>query len=160
MTSAIDSDDALTPQEHRAVAVQLFNQVWTMLEDKDRSVEADDRMLHAAHASRYHWGQVGTAEQLAVGEWQCSRVYAVLGRGEPSLYHAQRALAIAEGPELPDWLRASAMEGLARASAVAGDETEARRWATAARSAADAIEDPEDREVVMGDLATLPVGAP
>jgi Predicted transcriptional regulators len=160
MTPTNDPDDAITPEEHRAVAVQLFNHVWTMLEEPERSVEDDDKMLHAAHASRYHWGEVGTPEQLGVGEWQCSRVYAVLGRGEPSLHHARRALAIAEGPGLPDWLRASAMEAMARASAVAGGEDEARKWASAAKEAADAIEDPEDREVVMGDLATLPVGAP
>jgi DNA-binding transcriptional MerR regulator len=160
MASTNDRDDVITPEEHRAVAVQLFNEVWTMLESANRSVEDDDRLVHAAHASRYHWGEVGGAEQLAIGEWQCSRVYAVLGRGEPSLHHARRALAIAEGPGLPDWLAASAMEALARASAVAGDEGEARRWASAAKTAADAIVDPEDKEVVMGDLATLPVGAP
>ena len=153
-------DDVITAEEHGALAVQLFNHVWTLLERPSRSVEDDDRIVHEAHASRYHWGEIGTAEQLAVGEWQCSRVYAVLGRGEPSLHHAERALAIAEEPGVPDWLAASAMEAMARASAVAGDEAEALRWASAAKDAADAIEDPEDREVVMGDLATLPVGAP
>ncbi len=160
MASRNDRDDVITSEEERALAAQLFNRVWTMLENPNRSVEDDDRMVHMTHASRYHWGEVGMAEQLAVGEWQCSRVYAVLGRGEPSLHHARRAMAIAEGPGLPDWLAASAMEAMARASAVAGDEVEARRWASAAKAAADAIEDAEDREVVMGDLATLPVGAP
>ncbi len=160
VTPTNDPDDAITPEEHRAVAVQLFNQVWTMLEEPKRSVEDDDKMLHSAHASRYHWGEVGAAEQLAIGEWQCSRVYSVLGRGEPSLHHARRALAIAEGSDVPDWMRASAMEAMARASAVAGAEDEALRWASAAKDAADAIEDPEEREVIMGDLATLPVGAP
>ena len=37
-------------------------------------------MIHAAHASRYHWSQVGTKANLARGEWQVSRVYTVLGR--------------------------------------------------------------------------------
>jgi DNA-binding transcriptional MerR regulator len=160
MATTNDRDDVITSEDQRALAVQLFNRVWTMLEKPSRSVEDDDRMVHMAHASRYHWGEVGSPEQLAVGEWQCSRVYAVLGRGEPSLHHARRALTIAQGPGLPDWLAASAMEAMARASAVAGDESEAMRWASAAKAAADAIEDPEDREVVMGDLATLPVGAP
>jgi len=160
MAQKNDRDDVITPEEHRAVAVQLYNEVWTMLENVNRSVEDDDRLVHAAHASRYHWGEIGGPEQLAIGEWQCSRVYAVLGRGEPSLHHARRALEIAEGPGLPDWLTASAMEAMARASAVAGDEAEALRWASAAKAAADAIADAEDREVVMGDLATLPIGAP
>ena len=53
-------------------------------------------MIHAAHASRYHWGEVGDDVNLARGEWQCSRVYAVLGRGEPALWHARRCVEIAE----------------------------------------------------------------
>jgi hypothetical protein len=40
-------------------------------------------MLHAAHASRYRWGEVGVAVNLARGEWLGSRVYSVLGRAAP-----------------------------------------------------------------------------
>ena len=38
-------------------------------------------MIHAAHASRFHWSRAEGAESvnLARGEWQCSRVYAVAG---------------------------------------------------------------------------------
>ena len=58
------------------------------------SREDDDRMLHAAHASRYHWGEAPECEpaNLARGEWQISRVYMVLGRAEPAIWHAQRCL--------------------------------------------------------------------
>ena len=42
-------------------------------------------MLHAAHASRFHWGEVGEPVNFARGEWQISRVYAVLGRPEPAI---------------------------------------------------------------------------
>src|SRR5204862_6157437 len=72
----------------RALAVGLFNHVWTLLETPDRTVEQDDEMIHAAHASRYHWGEVGEKVNLARGEWQCSRVYAVLGRADPALHQA------------------------------------------------------------------------
>ena len=67
----------------RALAVGLFNYTWTLLENPDRTKEQDDEMLHAAHASRYHWGEVGEAVNLSRGEWQVSRVYSVLGRAEP-----------------------------------------------------------------------------
>ncbi len=63
----------------RALAVGLFNYTWTLLENPNRTPEQDDEMLHAAHASRYHWGEVGEQVNLARGEWQVSRVYAVLG---------------------------------------------------------------------------------
>ena len=77
-------------QDEQARFGDLFNLVWELLERPGRSAEEDDRMVHAAHASRYHWGQVGQPTQFAIGEWQCARVYSVLGRAEPALHHARR----------------------------------------------------------------------
>ena len=81
----------------RRLAAGLFNRVWTLLDTPDRTPEQDDEMLHAAHASRYHWGELETGARLARGEWQCSRVYAVLGRPEPALHHAHRCLTMRDG---------------------------------------------------------------
>ena len=50
------------------------------------------RCSTAARASRFHWGEVGEPVNRVRGEWQCSRVYAVLGRAEPALWHARRCL--------------------------------------------------------------------
>ena len=141
----------------RRLAVDLFNEVWTLLRRSDRTPADDDRMLHAAHASRYHWGEVGTAVNAARGEWQCSRVYAVLGRAEPALHHARRCLELTEAAhEREDFDLPFAFEALARAHAVAGFPEEADRWCTMARAAAELIADPEDRELVFSDLATVP----
>src|SRR5690606_16440823 len=104
---------------HRRLAAELFNRVWSLLEQPDRDQAADDTMLHAAHASRFHWGEVGTPVNLARGEWQISRVYAVLGRAEPALHHARRCLEICEAHGIGDFDLAFAYEALARASAVA-----------------------------------------
>lgn len=148
----------LEPAQHRAEGVALFNAVWEMLDAPDRTPAQDDQMVHAAHASRWHWSQAGELagdQQLAVGEWQCSRVYSVLGRGEPALHHARACLAICEEGALSDWVVAAAYEALARASAVAGDAGEAREWLARARTATAAIADPEDREVIDSDLAAL-----
>jgi DNA-binding transcriptional MerR regulator len=152
-----EANAALEQEERRRLAADLFNLTWTLLEKPDRSTEDDDRMIHAAHASRFHWGEIGGAQQLAVGEWQCSRVYAVLGRPEPSLHHARRALEVAQSGDAPDWTVASAYEALARAHAAAGERGEAERCAALAREAVERIQDPEDREVIEGDLATLPL---
>jgi hypothetical protein len=149
---------SLDPQQHRAEAVGLFNSVWQMLDAADRTPALDDQMVHAAHASRWHWsqaGELGGDEQLAVGEWQCSRVYSVLGRGEPALHHARACLAICEESGLTDWVLAAAYEALARASAVAGNGGEARTWLARARTATAAIADPKDRDVIDVDLASL-----
>jgi DNA-binding transcriptional MerR regulator len=145
------------PESERQLAADLFNLVWTLLEKSGRTTEDDDRMVHAAHASRYHWGQVGGPEQLAIGEWQCARVYSVLGRAEPALHHARRCLEIAKADSVPDWLVASAHEGLARAYAVAGQRESALASRAAAEAALAKVTDAEDRQVVQDDLASLPL---
>jgi hypothetical protein len=139
--------------EHRQLGVDLFNEVWRLIESRDD----DDRMLHAAHASRYHWGEAPESkpENLARGEWQVSRVYVVLGRGEPAIWHARRSLEHCESAGIGDWDLAYAYEALSRAHALAGN-SEAEEWKTKARAAGDAISDPEDREHFEEDFATLP----
>jgi DNA-binding transcriptional MerR regulator len=142
----------------RALAAGLFNHVWTLLETSDRSADQDDEMVHAAHASRYHWGEVGEdPAKLAIGEWQCSRVYGVLGRHEPALHHARRCLEITERHGIGGWQLASAYEGMARASALAGDRATAADWKSRAQRALESVADNDDREIVEQDIATLPV---
>lgn len=150
--------DATPPSapDERQVAVDLFNGVWRLMETEDRTPAQDDRMPHMAHASRYHWEQAGTAVHLARGEWQCSRVYAVLGRAEPARHHARRVLEICEEHGIGDWDLAFAHEALARAAAVGGDLDAARRHLADARRAAEQVADPEDRALLDGDLAAIP----
>ncbi|MBA3365282.1 MAG: hypothetical protein H0U03_05785 [Actinobacteria bacterium] len=113
-------------------------------------------MLHAAHASRFHWGEVGAPVNLARGEWQVSRVYATLGRAEPALHHARRCLELCEASEVEEWDLPYAYEAIARAEGVAGKRTEAERYERLAREAAERVTDADDREHLLGDLATLP----
>jgi hypothetical protein len=138
--------------DQRQLGVELFNEVWRLVETR----EDDERMLHAAHASRFHWGEAPECrpENLARGEWQVSRVYVVLGRAEPAVWHAQRCLDHCERAGLGDWDLAYAYEALARAHALAGS-VEAPAWKAKARAAGDAIADPEDREHFDEDFATL-----
>ena len=163
LNQAIDHEEPImtaapTPVDvgdRRQLAVDLFNHVWTLLERTDRSPLEDDEMLHAAHASRYHWGEVGEPVNLDRGEWQCSRVYAVLGRAEPALWHARRCLALCEEHGIGDWDLAFAHEAVARALRVAGDDAGADAALGRAREAAVAIAEEEDRELLMSDLATI-----
>ncbi len=120
-----------------------------------KSREDDDRMIHAAHASRFHWGEAPECkpENLARGEWQVSRVYTVVGLAEPALRHAHRCLDICEANGLADWDLAYAYEAIARAYKTAGKEPEANAYKKLAAEAQ--IADPEDREHLEEDLATL-----
>ncbi len=144
--------------DERLLAAQLFNETWRLMDKENRTVADDDRMIHAAHASRYHWGQVpeATPANLARGEWQISRVYAVLNRSEPARYHAQRDLDICEENGIADWDLAFAFEALARAHAVAGEAGKARHYTDRALAAVNEIADEEDRALVLADLETIP----
>ena len=147
----------MTPEGERQLAGGLFNRTWTLLELPARTPEQGDELIDTAHASAYHWLQVGTAANRARSQWQLSRVYVVLGRPEPALHHAHRCLAWCEAnPEaLEDWDLPYAHEALARAHALAGDADEARRHAGRARELAAGVAGAEDREHLEADLATL-----
>ena len=153
MSKAVDL--VLDPEEERSLAKQLFNDVWTLLERPDRTPDDDDTMMHAAHASRYHWGEVGLPINLVRGEWQCSRVYAVLGRAEPAAYHARRCLAHCERHAIRGFDRGFAYEALARAAKLAGDRVEAKRMVELAREEAGDVKEDEDRKLLLDDLAGL-----
>ena len=151
--------ESLDPETERRLGADLFNKTWTLMEKTDRTAEDDDEMVHCAHASAYHWQQVGTPANRARSEWQCSRVYSVLGRPEPALRHARRCLEICEAsPDaLEDWDLPFAYEALARASATAGDAAATSEYLALARAAGGPIADEEDRALLEADLATISV---
>jgi DNA-binding transcriptional MerR regulator len=148
---------ALDRETERRLAADCFNKAWTLMEKQDRTREDDDEMIHCAHASAYHWTQIGTAANRARGEWQCSRVYAVIGRPEPALQHARRCLELVEAsPEqMDEFDLPAAYEAVARASLVAGDPAECRRFLALGRTAAARIADEEDRRIIEADLADV-----
>jgi DNA-binding transcriptional MerR regulator len=148
---------ALDPDDERRLAATLFNHVWDLLEKPERSVLEDDEMIHAAHASRHHWGVVGKPVNFARGEWQCARVYATLQRSEPAIYHASRCLAIATEHDLGVFDVGAAHEALARAYRVAGDPAKVAAHVAAADKLLTAITDAEDRKILSDDLADLRV---
>ncbi len=143
----------MTPEEQRSLGVDLFNRAWELMELADRTPEQVDELLHTAHASAYHWRQVGQPENFARSEWQCSRVYSVLRRAEPALWHARRCLAICEQHGIEDWDLAFAYEALARASGLAGQREESQRYLSLAREVA--IAEDEDREHLEKSLASI-----
>jgi hypothetical protein len=140
----------------RKVAAHLFNSTWVLLEKKARSREESDTMIHMAHASRYHWGVAGGPKELAIGEWQISRVYAILGRPEPALYHAQRSLEICEAHKIGDFPQAYAYEALARAFAIAGRSRLRAACLKLAKDAGAKIAEADERAQFFKDLRTVP----
>lgn len=146
---------SLDPATERRLAARLFNRVLELLERTDRTAAEDDAVLHAAHASRHHWGQVGGPVHWARGEWQCSRVYAALGRAEPALYHGRRCLELAEEHGLGGFDRGCAHEAIARAAKLAGIDVHAAKHAALALAEAERLTDLEERDVLLSDIASL-----
>lgn len=153
----MSADKRYTEKEsHRKFAVDLFNLTWDLLDKEDRSREEDDRMVHAAHASRFHWGEVGDTRNLAVGEWQIARVYSTLRRPEPALHHAGISLQIIEEAGLTGFYRASALEGMARAYSVAGASAKSKEYIRLAKMEGEKITGKEEGELLFSQLAEIP----
>jgi len=145
----------LDPDDERRLAGTLFNRVWELLDKPDRGVADDDEMVHAAHASRHHWGAVGTPMHWARGEWQCSRVYAVLGRFEPAHHHAERCLALATENDLGPFDIGIGHEAIARAYRVAGDSAQVAAHVALGDKESAKIAEGEDRKILDNDLDDL-----
>jgi hypothetical protein len=150
---------AITPAVHRQLGVDLFNYTWTLIDKSDRTEDESQMMIHAAHASAYHWRQVGTPLNFSRSDWQISRVYAVLNRPEASLYHAQHCLNICEAEGIGDFDLAFAYEALARSYAAGDQIEEAQKYLDLANQAGKKIKKKGDRDYFFDELATIPNGA-
>lgn len=151
---------SISREQHRKLGASLYNRTWSLMEKKKRSKEEDAEMIRAAHASRLHWGLAGgNPQNFAIGEWQISRVYSILRMPESAVYHAMRSLEIVKNERQPfdDFLLPSVYEGLARAYASIADMKTARRYYTLAARLAKAIKDPEDRKLIQGQIASVPI---
>lgn len=138
---------------HRELGKRLNGEVWKLLGKTDRTPDETRRMIHAAHASHYHWLAGGPVHEQR-GEWLISHVYAALGLGEAALRHAERCAELTEQHEqdLRDFDVAYAAEAQARAHAVLGHRSEAAALRAKARRLGDGIADPEDKKIFDGDF--------
>jgi hypothetical protein len=141
-------------ETHQELAKAANGRVWELLE-KARTPAETREMVHAAHASLWHWLYAGEAIHEQRGEWLVSRVYAVVRRPEPALFHARRCREITEANALTGFDLAYACEAMARAHAIAGDD-DAAEWRTRAERAAETIDDEEDRAIFDADFAAEP----
>lgn len=89
--------------------------------------------------SRYHWSVVGTPGNLAVGNWQISRVCAALDQENLALHFAKSSLEICQKSDLSEILH-TAYEGMARAYALAEDSQLAKEYLSKAREQLSKIE--------------------
>jgi len=132
---------------HKKFTVDCFNLAWTRMDKKDRCKE-DDRMVHTAHTSRFHWGEIGTPVEFERGEWQISRVYTVVRRPEAALYHPERCLKIYKENNIGDWDIAFAYEATARAYVSAGKKAECKKYLKLAKEAGEKVKEKGGTETI------------
>ena len=139
----------------RGLAVQFYNQTWDLIDRTGRTPDDDRQMLTFAMASRALWAGIGGPEQWITGDWQVAHVAALTGHAGLALEFASAAFERAAEADVPLWLKASTCEGLARAHAAAGHDVERDAWVLKARELLEQVDDPEDRAVIEGQLATV-----
>jgi len=143
---------------HRYFSAACFNATWQLLDEPDRTPDDDRRMLATAWASLYHWleREDCSPENLSIGYWQISRVYAVLRVPREALRWAD--VCVAYSADLNVFLRGYAQEALARAAQLAGERDRAERALRAAQELAAQVEDAADGELLRADLRQLAAG--
>ena len=150
------SIEKLTIEEwHKKEAVDNFNGTWDLIDKDNRTHEEMIDMLHKAHASRYHWGKIGTPLEFLRGEWQISRVYAISAMAESAILHGKESLRLCRENSIGDFDLAFAYEAIARAYNIIKDTENVEHYLAKAHEAANEIQKPEDREYLISELQTI-----
>lgn len=146
------------PETNKFFGIELNQLCWSLLAVKDRTPEEDELMIHAAHASHYHWLKCGTKVNEQRGEWMISHVYAVLGVAERAVFHARRCISITNAfpDEMKDFDIAYANEAMARAQACLGSREQALSFLERAEKKGKEIANKEDSDIFIGDLESEP----
>jgi hypothetical protein len=152
--STVSNDSETT--WHREIAVGQFNRTWDLIEAAERTEDDNVEMLTAAMTSRWHWSQIGTAENLATSDWQVAHVASLLGNGDLALTFARRNLAAAEELGWGGWRLASAHEGMARAWATAGSPDRRNAHIEQAEQALADEADADSVELIRSQLNSIP----
>lgn len=157
------AQEPLTPEMqewHKQLASRCNNRAWALSVQASRSPAEDREMLDAAHASAYHWGQVGTELHRMRATMLLAEVHALLGHGATALEMATQMRSYLLGlADTPDWERAFTHAIYAHAAHVAGIAATHRDAYQQAVAAIAAIAEKEDREIVEETFAHVPVPA-
>lgn len=142
-------------QWHTRFAVACNNRGWELVERTDRTPSEVHEMLHAAHASAWHWARVGTALNEARAHMLLGMAHALAGDGSLGLRYAMLAFNYFNEHEAPDWEQAFAHATLAAAARSAGDAAlHAEHYAEAERLGL-GIGDAQNRDVFMRSFSQV-----
>jgi len=148
---------------HKKLAAELFNRAWELHDKPGRTKDQDDEMIHAAHASAYHWLML--KGEMEEERWrqstprshnQLANMYIAVKRSEPAIYHANRCVELCLERGIGDFDLAFGYECLVRAHDVAGNTVDRNNNIRLATEAGKAIAKEEDRKFFEQELAKVP----
>jgi hypothetical protein len=139
-------------QAHLYFATGCLHECRKMLVKEHRTKDEDELLKHNAHASMYHWLQIGETINFVRGEWMLARVYTVLEVKAKALHYALRCLDITQQLDLKDYDLAIAYECVARAYALVGDKIFSDKYFKLAVEAGELISEADDKKQFFDDL--------
>ncbi|MBS4200906.1 hypothetical protein KHA93_14815 [Bacillus sp. FJAT-49732] len=142
---------------HKQLAASCFNKVWNFLDKEDLSSEEKEEMIHLCHSSFWHWTQVQehTKQNLSIGYWQLSRVYAVVGQGESALDYAKRCISIGLEASLEPFYIGYGYEAAARAYSVLQQSDNCQEMMNRAYEYVEKVTNIESKQLLLKDLNTV-----
>ncbi|NQT34216.1 hypothetical protein HQ587_03415 [bacterium] len=146
----------LTLEDYSLIARNITDRVWQLLDKEEVTSEEADQLIHAAHAARFHLGEIGTPLDIARSEWHLSRAYLKVGRPVPAYYYGQKCLEVCRDKELGPFTISYAYETLARTAQKLEDEDAFEEYIGLAKRYGKMIENEDEKKIFFTDLALVP----
>jgi hypothetical protein len=142
-------------EAHRFFSAHCFNRAWDLIRKSNRTTIECEQMLQLSQASLWHWTQRSdcTPKNLSIGNWQLSRIYALLGQAENALRSARMCLRYSENTS--PFFIGYAHEALARSALVEGDDAGKAHHLTEARRYLAQVTSDRDHALLQADLQSL-----
>ncbi len=141
---------------HEYFSKICFNAAWDLIDKTNRSTQENEEMIHMSHSSLYHWSQRSdcTDQNISIGYWQLSRVYALIGEVNTAVRYGHLCLDYSKKQGVAEMFLGYAYEALARAYAMVEEEEKKIEFIKKATKLAKSLS-PEDKAQLLGDLDTI-----
>jgi hypothetical protein len=144
------------PKWRRRLASAANNRAWDLAEMPSRTRQEDGEMLHAAHASAYLWSTIGTERNAALADLLLGQVHSLLGNAVLADRFAKSARGFFTGVTSAPSELAMVHAVAANAAYRVGDPLSHQREYAASQSAAEAITNAREKELLLATLRVIP----
>jgi hypothetical protein len=116
-----DSSPAVADM-HKRIASRCNDAAWTLIEKPNLAVSECAALVRLAATASYHWGEIGTARNVARADLLFAWALARAGAAPPAVDAASRALKYFTENQSQDWEHAFAHAAMAASLHCAGDQ--------------------------------------